>query len=72
MPSNDWLCSDGRKLRSTRIKEGMRKAKEKGKKFGTDNLNVYWKQLEKLIKRANTYSAKAIERTVRTVSRCKR
>ena len=25
----------------------MRKAKEKGKKFGTDNLNVYWKQLEK-------------------------
>lgn len=35
------------KLRSTRIKEGMRKAKEKGKKFGTDNLNVYWKQLEK-------------------------
>jgi len=37
------------KLRSTRIKEGMRKAKEKGKKFGTNNLNVYWKQLEKEI-----------------------
>lgn len=37
------------KLRSTRIKEGMRKAKEKGKKFGTDNLNVYWKQLEREI-----------------------
>ena len=34
------------KLRSTRIKEGMKKAKEKGKTFGTDNLNVYWKQLE--------------------------
>ncbi len=35
------------KLRSTRIKEGMKKAKEKGKKFGTpSNLTTYFEQLE--------------------------
>ena len=34
------------KLRSTRIKEGMKKAKEKGKKFGTDNLTPYYEKLE--------------------------
>lgn len=34
------------KLRSTRIKEGMKKAKEKGKKFGTDNLTPYYSKLE--------------------------
>ena len=34
------------KLRSTRIKEGMKKAKEKGKKFGTDNLTPYFQQIE--------------------------
>jgi DNA invertase Pin-like site-specific DNA recombinase len=35
------------KLRSIRIKEGMKKAKEKGKKFGTpSNLTTYFEQLE--------------------------
>ena len=35
------------KLRSTRIKEGMKKAKEKGKKFGTpSNLSTYYERLE--------------------------
>jgi len=33
-------------LRSTRIKEGMAKAKQKGKTFGTDNLTPYWNKLE--------------------------
>jgi DNA invertase Pin-like site-specific DNA recombinase len=35
------------KLRSKRVKEGMRKAKEKGKKFGTpSNLSTYFEKLE--------------------------
>ena len=35
------------KLRSQRVKEGMRKAKEKGKKFGTpSNLSTYFEKLE--------------------------
>ena len=35
------------KLRSVRIKEGMKKAKEKGKKFGTpSNLSTYYERLE--------------------------
>jgi DNA invertase Pin-like site-specific DNA recombinase len=35
------------KLRSQRVKEGMRKAKEKGKKFGTpSNLTTYYEKLE--------------------------
>lgn len=35
------------KLRSKRVKEGMRKAKEKGKKFGTpSNLATYFEKLE--------------------------
>ena len=35
------------KLRSQRVKEGMRKAKEKGKKFGTpSNLSTYYEKLE--------------------------
>ena len=35
------------KLRSKRVKEGMRKAKEKGKKFGTpSNLTTYYEKLE--------------------------
>ena len=35
------------KLRATRIKEGMKKAKEKGKKFGTpSNLTTYFEKLE--------------------------
>ena len=35
------------KLRSIRIKEGMKKAKEKGKKFGTpSNLSTYYERLE--------------------------
>ena len=35
------------KLRSKRVKEGMRKAKEKGKKFGTpSNLSTYYEKLE--------------------------
>ena len=35
------------KLRSERVKEGMRKAKEKGKKFGTpSNLSTYFEKLE--------------------------
>ena len=37
------------KLRSTRIKEGMKKAKEKGKKFGTDNLTPYFQKIEQEI-----------------------
>ena len=35
------------KLRSRRVKEGMQKAKEKGKKFGTpSNLSTYYEKLE--------------------------
>ena len=38
------------KLRSVRIKEGMKKAKEKGKKFGTpNNLSTYYEKLEEQV-----------------------